>query len=179
MVLLVAPAAGAASVPAGGARVFRASRFLSKPASRGTAGLPPTAHRQPGAAGSRTDRIDATLAPPAEAVGGRFARAAANQRLFRDLNTREETLDEALAPQPSYAWQCECDDPDCNERIPMTRTDYQRLRAHGNRFAVTPDHAGPADDIIDRYDKYLVVARRSTELPARHDSSRPHPDSSL
>ena len=120
-----------------------------------------------------------TLSPPAEAVGGRFARAAENQRLFHDLSRRPERLDEALAPAPRYAWRCECDDLDCTDRVPMTLADYQRLRAHGNRFAVTPDHAGPADDVIDRYDDYLVVARRATDLPRRPDSARPHPDASL
>ena len=119
------------------------------------------------------------MSPPAGTVGGRFAHAAANQRRFRDLETREGTLDEALAPQPSHAWQCECDDRNCNEWIPMTLADYRRLRAHGNRFAVTLDHAAAADDVIDRYDEYLVVAGRTTELPARHDRSRPHPDSNL
>jgi hypothetical protein len=119
------------------------------------------------------------VSPPAETVGGRIARSAANQRLFREITGREQTLAEALAAESTYGWRCECADRDCNERIPMTLADYERLRAHANRFAVAPDHAGPADDIIDRYDSYLVVAGRAAELPRRRDRSRPHPDASL
>jgi hypothetical protein len=92
----------------------------------------------------------------------RLVRAAQNQTLFREVNERVKDLDERLAWQLDRGdWLCECEDETCFERIRMALPEYERLRAHGNRFAVKPGHEAPElEDIIERHDGYLIVAKR-------------------
>ena len=86
-------------------------------------------------------------------------RAAKNQAVFRDVNegirditeVQEETWGDVL---------CECDDLTCIERIPVTITEYERVRAHGDRFLLLDGHETlEVETIVDRTDRYVVVEK--------------------
>jgi hypothetical protein len=86
-------------------------------------------------------------------------RAAKNQSVFRDVNegirdlteVQDETWGEIL---------CECDDLACIARIPVTMAEYERVRAHGDRFLVLEGHeTGGVEIVVDRADRYVVVEK--------------------
>ena len=86
-------------------------------------------------------------------------RAAKNQAVFRDVNegirniteVQEETWGEIL---------CECEDLMCITRIPVKLTEYERVRAHGDRFLILDGHETDAVEIVvDRTDRYIVVEK--------------------
>lgn len=88
----------------------------------------------------------------------RAQRAADNENVFRRINERVEALsgDDELAPIV-----CECSDPGCTERLSVTRDDYERVRAHAERFFVAPGHeVGPVESVVEEGPGWLVVAKR-------------------
>lgn len=86
-------------------------------------------------------------------------RAAKNQAVFRDVNegirditeVQQETRGEIL---------CECEDLTCIARIPVSIQEYERVRAHGDRFLLLDGHETPeVETIVDRTDRYVVVEK--------------------
>ena len=66
---------------------------------------------------------------------------AANEAWFREINDRiEANALEHGSDSHLYEFICECSNIDCAERIRMTLSDYQQLRAHPTRFAIVPGH---------------------------------------
>jgi hypothetical protein len=56
---------------------------------------------------------------------------------------------------------CECGDPECVERISMSRAEYEALRSDPTHFAVHPGHdQADIDDVIDRRGSYDLVRKR-------------------
>jgi hypothetical protein len=104
-------------------------------------------------------------------------RAAQNQALFREVNERVGELTETLNTAMSRGdWVCECADTECFEPIEMSLEEYEALRQHPARFAVSPQdkHVYPeAERIVERTDRYWVVekieraGRLATELNPR------------
>jgi hypothetical protein len=106
--------------------------------------------------------------------GGRLIQAAETQAVFREVNEQINGLDETLGGHERAQWVCECEDASCSERIEMTLSEYEWLRADGNRFAVPPGHEVQAvEEVTERYEGYFLVAKlgaggtRALELRAR------------
>lgn len=87
----------------------------------------------------------------------RRERAAKNQSLFREVNERIGELS-ASATQPSFV--CECTDESCDQRLPLTREEYERIRSDSNSFFVAPGHEiDEIEQVIHVAEGYVVVAK--------------------
>jgi adenylylsulfate kinase-like enzyme len=92
-----------------------------------------------------------------DALDARRIRAAKNQSLFREVNERIEHL---AGTASSVTFLCECLHEECDERISMTREEYETVRARPNRFFVLEGHAdADIEETVERHDRYLVVSK--------------------
>ena len=98
------------------------------------------------------------------------SQAAANESIFREVNERVEELAEGSPVR----FLCECADPDCTVRLDVPLDEYERVRAHGDRFVVAPGHERPElEAVVDVRDGYLVVRKTGeTGALAREEDPR-------
>ena len=62
------------------------------------------------------------------------------------MNERIREVNATLsAPAESYELICECDDPDCFQRIVVPASVYEEVRADGRQFFVAVEHDGTVD----------------------------------
>jgi hypothetical protein len=96
-------------------------------------------------------------------VGGeaRTVRAAENQSIFRDVNERVDELNREHAVFSEVSeWVCECADASCTERISMTMSEYESVRAHPNKFAVVPGHELlDVEFVIEANERFVTVSK--------------------
>jgi hypothetical protein len=112
-------------------------------------------------------------------LSDRATRAAKNQSLFREINERIESLNEAFGDiLPVSEWVCECADDTCVERFVMTVEAYEKIRAHPARFPILPGHEVPGvERVVERHEGYVVVEKLgeakaiATSLDPRSDGS--------
>jgi hypothetical protein len=87
----------------------------------------------------------------------RRVRAAKNQALFREVNERIEELGLVLSP---LMFVCECLDTACSESLPLTRDEYEAIRADPSQFVVLPGHAVPGiEAVVAQTERYAVVRK--------------------
>jgi hypothetical protein len=90
----------------------------------------------------------------------RRQRAAKNQSLFREVNER---IDELSASATFATFICECMTETCDEPVPLTRDEYELIRADSNSFFVIPGHEmHEIEEVVDATDRYFVVAKLGT-----------------
>jgi hypothetical protein len=90
-----------------------------------------------------------------------------NETLFRTVNERMKEIDDRLdtfvvgAPAADREeFFCECDRVECMARLPMTRAQYEAVRAHSVRFVVLPGHEDPEiEQVIETHAHFLVVEK--------------------
>jgi hypothetical protein len=71
----------------------------------------------------------------------RELRAARNQSLFRSINGKLESMNEAFATVVhTFTIACECAEITCVERIEIVPEEYRAVRAQPRHFAVRPGH---------------------------------------
>jgi len=95
----------------------------------------------------------------------REARIGLNEAVFREVNERINDLAETfgLTDQP-LDLVCECGDPNCVERISLSRAAYERLRADPTLFAVHAGHEQPdVEDVVEKRGAYDVVRKHEGE----------------
>jgi hypothetical protein len=95
-------------------------------------------------------------------MGEREERIEHNERLFREVNQRLETLHHRLDDDDSEPkqWLCECADTHCVERIELTVDEYERVHAAPARFVVKAGHViEDVERVIERNDDYAVVEK--------------------
>jgi hypothetical protein len=98
-------------------------------------------------------------------LNDRQARAAKNQSLFREVNERMRSLNETFSVAVSLErgdWVCECADESCIELVSMSLSEYEAVRASGNRFFVAPDdsHLWPdVERVVERTERYWIVEK--------------------
>jgi hypothetical protein len=92
---------------------------------------------------------------------GREVRAAQNQSLFRTVNERLEGLAEAYQfISETASFVCECADVGCVERIELRPSEYEAVRAQGNRFAVRPGHVYPdVERVVGENERFVTVEK--------------------
>jgi streptogramin lyase len=106
------------------------------------------------------------------------ARGARTQSLFRDVNERVMTINQAFSIAIAHAdWICECADPACSERISLTMEEYEAVRASPIRFAVAPGAEHFFEElevVVDKNERFWVVEKTGTagELAAQIDPRR-------
>jgi hypothetical protein len=80
------------------------------------------------------------------------------RRLFREVNEQIRSLNTSLGiAQPSYVVLCECDDAECVEGFEVTANLHAEIAASDTRYLVIPGHEHPADWIVDRSERYVIV----------------------
>src|SRR5919197_6589198 len=92
---------------------------------------------------------------------------ARNEALFRRLNERLKEIDDRLdmaavgAPASEYEeFFCECGDLECMARLPMTREEYEGVRAHSTWFVVLPGHEqNDIERVIASHEGFSVVQK--------------------
>ena len=104
----------------------------------------------------------------------REVRAARNQALFRAINEKLKTLNEAFAEvTDTFTIACECADTACIAMIEIHPHEYAAVRAEPRHFAVLPGHVYPDVEVVVREsDGYVVVektlaAAEAAEILAR------------
>jgi hypothetical protein len=98
-----------------------------------------------------------------ESLREREQRAAHNQLLFREVNERIASLAErALLPEIApIEVTCECVDMSCTTTVQILLHDFAEIDRATNRFLVVPGHELPdVEDVIERRDRFLIVAKR-------------------
>ena len=92
---------------------------------------------------------------------------AKNEELFRNVNERIESLSQTVAPSDqTMQYLCECDRPDCYERVKASRKEYESVRADATHFIVLAGHQDPdLERVIFSNDRFLVVEKQGA--PAR------------
>src|SRR5919199_1283474 len=84
-------------------------------------------------------------------------KAARNQALFREVNERIEDLPQQ---ESLVAFLCECADDACTETIPLTREEYERVRASAVRFPIAPGHdRADVENVVQTNDRFGIVEK--------------------
>ena len=96
-------------------------------------------------------------------------RIAMNEALLREVNERIRDVGKRLQVLPDNEeldFRCECGRPECDEFLHMKASDYQRVRADNDRFAVLPRHEdAKIERVVAQGAGYLVVDKRPEVEP--------------
>src|SRR5712691_1490140 len=95
-------------------------------------------------------------------------RMAKNETLFREVNERVDEVAESFSivtgRDSLLDFVCECGHDGCTERIQLTQTEYEAVRAEPTHFAVLPGHEVPdAEIVIFRNERYVLVEKQPGE----------------
>jgi anti-sigma B factor antagonist len=90
-------------------------------------------------------------------MSGLHAKEARSQALFREVNERVKQLADTLGGEQD-SFICECGNPECTQPIALTSAEYDRIREHGNRFAIALDHENPeTETLVEQNERFAVV----------------------
>ena len=94
-------------------------------------------------------------------------RLATNEAMFREVNERIREISDTFGhDDETHEFLCECSDPDCTQRVVLTRAEYEQVRSDPARFVVAKGHAMPEiESVVDRAKDHVVVEK---EGPAAH-----------
>jgi hypothetical protein len=102
-----------------------------------------------------------TQDPQRDPAFERFQRRAA----AAEINGRQ--VNEAIEPRgsgDSAVFVCECGYFGCSETVRLGVAEYEAVRTDFDRFLVVPGHEiEEVDEVVERYEKYLVVVKREPE----------------
>ena len=103
----------------------------------------------------------------------REERLARNESLFRELNERINDVAGSLgADDHRYEFVCECSDSHCTERLVLTRSEYDDVRADGTRFVLARGHAtSEIEHVVKDVDDHVVIEKEgvAAEISLRLD----------
>lgn len=87
-------------------------------------------------------------------------RLAKNESFFRQVNERIKDVADGLEGAQTYEFLCECANPNCTERIELTRDQYDVVRADPARFVLARGHTAPEiEHVVEREDEHTVVQK--------------------
>jgi 5-bromo-4-chloroindolyl phosphate hydrolysis protein len=91
----------------------------------------------------------------------REIRAARNQTIFRAVNERMRTLNEAIRGMSDLSTiACECANINCVEQLDIAPGDYEAVRASPRRFVVLPGHVYPdIEQVVEQAEGFVVVEK--------------------
>jgi hypothetical protein len=89
------------------------------------------------------------------------ARLARNEDFFREVNGRiSEKAESHGVDSHEYEFFCECSDAACVERVKLTLTEYEHIRAEPTRFVVKTDHVvHEIEHIIEAVEDHVVIEK--------------------
>jgi hypothetical protein len=87
---------------------------------------------------------------------------AKNEELFRNVNERIETLSQTVAEDDSMMeYLCECDRPDCYDRVKATRSEYEAVRAESTHFILLLGHEDARiERVVFSNERFLTVEKQ-------------------
>jgi hypothetical protein len=101
---------------------------------------------------------------------------AKNEELFRNVNERIESLSQTVAPSDqTMEYLCECDRPDCYEKVKASREEYESVRADGTHFIVLAGHEDRrVERVLFSNERFLVVEKQGAAArDAKETDPRP------
>lgn len=118
-------------------------------------------------------RAQAFAATLLDLMDAREERLAQNETLFRSVNENiEEAASSTQLDEHIFEFLCECSNIDCTLRLPMTVSEYERVRADPRQFVVAPGHELPEIEIVvARTGAYQIVLKEgeAAELVTERD----------
>jgi hypothetical protein len=100
----------------------------------------------------------------AGADGRKVARAAAAEVNGRQVN---EAIERGTKEAGAAVFVCECGKLGCTATVELTISEYEEVRSGFERFLVIPGHElEEIEDVIERHEEYLVVAKRDSRAVA-------------
>jgi hypothetical protein len=104
---------------------------------------------------------------------------AKNEELFRKVNERIEALSQVVAQDDSMMeYLCECDRPDCYDRVKATRSEYEAVRAESTHFIVLVGHEDPrVERVALSNERFLIVEKQGAAAQDAEESDprKQHP----
>ena len=87
---------------------------------------------------------------------------AKNEELFRNVNEQIESVSQTVAgDDQTMEYLCECDGPDCYEKVRASRAEYESVRAEATHFIVLPGHEDRrVERVVLANDRFLVVEKQ-------------------
>jgi hypothetical protein len=109
--------------------------------------------------------------PPEHGPPSGVARLKNRETLLRALNERIAELTwQQLGVEGPVDFVCECSRAGCWEPLPLTRGQFDEVRAHPRRFVLLRGHeVEGVDRVIERHDAYVVV--ETPGIPAPDDAA--------
>lgn len=107
----------------------------------------------------------------------RKTRLAQNEDFFREVNEKINTQAEAHGLDSHvYSFFCECSDAGCVERVELTLSEYEHVRAKPTRFVVKKNHVvREIEHVVRTVPDHMVIekhgkaGRVAVELEAESD----------
>jgi hypothetical protein len=95
----------------------------------------------------------------------RQRRIGENEVIFREVNERVRETHETFDVASGEAeFVCECGAASCVERISMTLTEYEQVRADSTQFAIVPGHEiDDVEEVVRRAERFWVVRKEAGE----------------
>ena len=92
----------------------------------------------------------------------RARRVGLNEAIFRQVNEQIRGLDQEFGTQEgTMTVICECGDADCTDRLDLTVSTYERVRADSLLYIVAPGHEIPdVERVVEQAEGYDVVQKR-------------------
>ena len=86
---------------------------------------------------------------------------AQNEDFFREVNEKINTRAESHGPDSHlYAFFCECSDAKCVERVMLTLSEYEHVRAEPTRFVVKKNHVvREIEHVVETVPDHMVVEK--------------------
>lgn len=90
----------------------------------------------------------------------RARRLAENESVFRAGN---EAINANLGDAGELTYLCECGSDTCFERVPLTRAEYEAVRANPAYFMIAPGHhdTTAGEVVVAASRRYAVVEKRN------------------
>ena len=87
-------------------------------------------------------------------------RIARNEAIFRIGNERMADWEERHQNGERERYMCECAEPDCREKVELTRSQYEYVRSDSCWFVVVPGHEVPdVETVIDTHEGWNVIEK--------------------
>lgn len=89
-------------------------------------------------------------------------RSGETEAAFRAVNERIEELAEDGAGEPrAIAILCECSTATCVEKLELSSSEYERIRADPELFFLRPGHDDPEVELVVEQTAQYVVVRKT------------------
>ena len=90
----------------------------------------------------------------------REQRLAENEAMFRTANERMAEWEEHHINEAEELYFCECADPECRQKVPLQRSDYEQVRANPCHFFIAPGHEIPdVETVIETRQEWVVIEK--------------------